>query len=102
MESPLSDKAKGKRKATIQGDGDEAYDALESQSLLPSTSGGSGVVDQATKPPPVKVPLMRTFTLRFSEGGLQDLRMTISTRETVRDVERRVESLPLLSCLISC
>ena len=71
-QAPLSEKAKGKRRA-IEPDEDRDVSKGD-ELLLPSPS------------PTVRT---RKFTVRFSEG-VPDLEMAIGPNDTVREVQRRV------------
>lgn len=73
MDTLLSDKAKGKRRA-LEHDNDAA-------ASLPSNGSSSS-------PAPA---VSRSFTIRFSEG-VSDLNMTVGPQDTVREVQRRVRS----------
>lgn len=74
--APLSDKAKGKRRA-IEPD--------ENGVLCGDESSSSSLPD-GSAPPTVNT---RTFTVRFSEGA-PDLQMSVRPNDTVREVQRRV------------
>ena len=71
-QAPLSEKAKGKRRAIEPDEDDDVSNGDEL--LLPSPS--------STAP-------TRTFTVRFSEG-VHDLEMAIGPNDAVREVQRRV------------
>lgn len=71
MDTLLSDKAKGKRRALEHDD--------ETAGSLPSNASSS------TTAPAVS----RSFTVRFSEG-VSDFNMTVGPQDTVREVQRRV------------
>jgi hypothetical protein len=77
-QAPLSEKAKGKRRAFEPDEGDD----LSHGHGRPSSSA----IPNGSAPPTSDT---RKFTVRFSEG-VPDLRMTVRSNDTVRDVQRRV------------
>lgn len=74
---PLSETAKGKRPARDDGDeNDEDY-------------GATGSTSRASSVEPPAPLAQRPLTIRFTEG-VEDLEITVSEKETVRDVKKKV------------